>query len=99
METSQNTTDFRRQEAIEKVERLKGFYTHFTIYLIFVPIFISINYFGGSNFPWAIFPIVGWGIGVAGHATETFGWNPFFGKDWERRKIEEFMENDNPLTL
>tara|TARA_R110002072_G_scaffold16233_1_gene63748 strand:- start:50792 stop:51091 length:300 start_codon:yes stop_codon:yes gene_type:complete len=99
METSQNTTDFRRQEAIEKVERLKGFYTHFTIYLIFVPIFISINYFGGSNFPWAIFPIVGWGIGVAGHATETFGWNPFFGKDWERRKIEEFMEDDNPLTL
>ncbi|HBR54787.1 MAG TPA: 2TM domain-containing protein [Flavobacteriaceae bacterium] len=99
METSQNTTDFRRKEAIEKVERLKGFYTHFTIYLIFVPIFISINYFGGSNFPWAIFPIVGWGIGVAGHATETFGWNPFFGKDWERRKIEEFMEDDNPLTL
>lgn len=98
MEPFKRTHDMKRQEAKEKVEKLKGFYSHFTIYLIFIPIFICLNYFGGSNFPWAIFPIVGWGFGVAGHASETFGWNPFFGKGWEERKIKEFMDNDSSFS-
>ncbi|QIE58138.1 2TM domain-containing protein [Rasiella rasia] len=99
METLNNNREFRLQQAKEKVEKLKGFYTHFTIYLIFVPIFISINYFGGSNFPWAVFPIIGWGFGVFGHASETFGWNPFFGKNWEERKMKEFMDSDTSINL
>jgi hypothetical protein len=32
-----------------------------------------------------------------GHATETFGWNPFFGRQWEERKIKEIMEKDRQL--
>lgn len=99
METLQNTNEFRRNQAKEKVEKLKGFYTHFTIYLIFIPVFIGLNIFGGSNFPWAIFPILGWGFGIVGHASETFGWNPFFGRNWEERKIKEFMNDDNSIHL
>ena len=99
METLQNNRSFRRQQAEEKVEKLKGFYTHFSIYLIFIPIFIGLNIYGGSNFPWAIFPILGWGFGVLGHAADTFSWNPFFGKDWEERKIKEFMNDENSINL
>lgn len=80
--------------AKEKVEKLKGFYIHLTIYLIFVPVFIWLNYKSNSGFPWAIFPIGGWGFGVMGHAAETFNYNPFFGKDWEERKIREMMDKE-----
>jgi hypothetical protein len=84
----------RFESAKEHVEKLKGFYIHFTIYLIFVPVFIYLNYNSNAGFPWAIFPIGGWGFGVLGHASETFSWNPFFGKNWEERKIRELMDDD-----
>jgi hypothetical protein len=84
----------RLERAKKKVEELKGFYIHFSIYLIMVPVFIYLNA-KSTSFPWAIFPIGGWGFGVLGHASEVFGWNPFFGKDWEERKIRKFMEEDS----
>lgn len=84
----------RLARAKKHVEELKGFYVHFTIYLIMVPVFIFLN-FQSTEFPWAIFPIVGWGFGVAGHAMEVFNYNPFLGKDWEERKIRELMRKDD----
>lgn len=91
MNTSQHNK-YTRAKA--QVEELKGFYSHFIIYCVFVPIFILINY-NTTSFPWAIFPIAGWGIGILGHAANVYRWNPFFGKDWEQRKIEELVKNDN----
>jgi hypothetical protein len=38
---------------------------------------------------------VGWGFGVAVHGMEVFGYNPLLGKDWEKRKIEKYMEDEN----
>jgi len=81
--------------AKEHVEKLKGFYIHFTIYLLFVPVFLYLNYISNAGFPWAIFPIGGWGFGVMGHAAETFNYNPFFGKNWEERKIKEIMDDED----
>lgn len=85
--------DKRYERAKAKVEALKGFYIHFTIYCIFVPVFIFLNV-RSTSFPWALFPIFGWGWGVIGHATETFGWNPLFNKKWESKKIDELMNDD-----
>ncbi len=84
----------RLERAKKKVEELKGFYIHFSIYLIMVPVFIYLN-LRSTSFPWAIFPIGGWGFGVLGHASEVYDWNPFFGKDWEERKIRKFMDEDS----
>jgi hypothetical protein len=84
----------RYERAKERVEKIKGFYIHFAIYLIMVPVFIYLNT-RSTGFPWAIFPIVGWGFGVAGHAMEAFEYNPFLGKNWEERKIKELMEKDD----
>ncbi|HIB48443.1 MAG TPA: histidine kinase [Flavobacteriaceae bacterium] len=88
-------SDKRLERAKEYVEKLKGFYVHGTIYLIFVPVFIYLNVRSGTSFPWAIFPIVGWGLGVMGHASEVFEWNPFFNKKWEERKIRELMDKED----
>jgi len=81
--------------AKERVQKLKGFYGNLGMYLVFVPVFIWLNYKSGTNFPWALFPIAGWGMGVLAHAADTFNYNPFFGKDWEKRKIKELMEEDD----
>lgn len=96
METNYNRNDYRFEKAKEKVEKIKGFYYHLTIYLVFVPFFIWLNYLG-TDFPWAIFPIFGWGLGVLGHAAETFSWNFLFGKGWEERKIKEYMDREENL--
>ncbi|MCB0465295.1 MAG: 2TM domain-containing protein [Aequorivita sp.] len=85
----------RYKLAKKRVEKLKGFYIHFAIYLMMVPVFIYLNYISNTGFPWALFPVVGWGIGVMGHAVEAFNYNPLFGKNWEERKIRELMEKDD----
>lgn len=92
MRTLDQNKKYERAQA--RVVELKEFYNHLGIYLIFVCIFLFINYNSGGFF-WAIFPIAGWGIGVLGHASGTFRWNPFFSKDWEQRKIDEYMRNDD----
>lgn len=94
METQNTTHKLQLEQAKNHVEKLKGFYIHFYIYLFFVCVFILLNYISSTSFPWALFPILGWGLGVAGHASETFNWNPFFGKNWEQRKIQEYLDND-----
>lgn len=86
--------ELKYERAKEHVEKLKGFYAHFIIYLLMMPVFIYLNY-RSTGFPWAIFPIIGWGFGVAGHAMETFNYNPLLGKNWEERKLKQFMEDDN----
>lgn len=84
---NENTTFVR---AKERVEKLKEFYGNFISYCITIPILIVINLLT-SNFQWFWFPMLGWGMGVAFHALETFG----IGKDWEERKIQELMNKEN----
>jgi len=35
-----------------------------------------------------------WGIGLAIHAYKTFGSDILFGKDWEKKKVKELMDED-----
>lgn len=85
----------RYKRAKKRVEDIKVFYVHLAIYLVGVGVFIYLNYLSQTNFPWALFPIGGWGLGVASHWAEVFNFNPFFGKKWEERKIRKFMEKDS----
>lgn len=80
--------------AKKRVEKLKGFYIHLAIFIIFIPVLIYLNFISQAGFPWALFPIFGWGFGILGHASETFDYHPFFGKNWEERKIRELMNKE-----
>jgi hypothetical protein len=95
METqSQYISEKNYARAKEKVEKIKSFYVHLTIYVLMVPFFLYLN-FNSGGFPWALFPILGWGLGVLGHASEAFQYNPILGKNWEKNKIKEFMNEDD----
>jgi len=93
MNTEQYLSDKKYAMAKEHVEELKGFYINLGLYCLIIPGLILLNMYT-TRFPWAIFPALGWGLGVLFHGSEVFGWNPFLGKDWEERKIRELMRKD-----
>lgn len=92
----ENLEQNKLKRAKKRIEEIKGFYIHLTVYVV-VNIFILINiYLNTDNFwRWPHFlPLFGWGIGVSFHAAKTFGYNPFFGKKWEERQIQKFIDED-----
>ncbi|MEX0289815.1 MAG: 2TM domain-containing protein [Flavobacteriaceae bacterium] len=95
METQKSfIADKRYQKAKERVEAIKGFYGNLTAYCIVIPFLVFLNY-RTTDFPWVIFPILGWGFGLLMHGMEAYGYNPLWGKRWEERKIRELMEKDD----
>nr|WP_299389207.1 2TM domain-containing protein [Allomuricauda sp.] len=88
METN-NTIRYER--AKERVQQLKGFYSSLLSYCIVIPILVYINY-RTTTFPWAIFPALGWGIGLLSQWMNATGNHPILGRNWEERKIKEFMD-------
>ena len=53
--------------ARKRVEEKKGFFIHFAIYILVNAILIVIWASTGAGFPWFVFPLGGWGIGVLFH--------------------------------
>lgn len=80
--------------AKEQVKKEREFHGNLISYIVIIPALAIFNYLT-SNFPWVLFPIFGWGLGVTIHAMSVYGWNPFFGKNWEERKIKDLMKKDN----
>lgn len=81
--------------ARERVDELKKFYGNLTSYFLVIGGLALINYYSnGFEYMWFLWAAFGWGIGIIFHAIKTFDLNPFFGKQWEKRKIKEFMEED-----
>ncbi len=94
METQETyISDKRYQRAKERVEAIKGFYGNLVSYCVVIPILIFINY-RTTDFPWSLFPAFGWGFGLVAHGMEAHGYNPLFGKNWEERKMKEYMDDD-----
>lgn len=94
MQTQENYLEDKRYlKAKEKVEKMKGFYANVISYIIVIPFLAFLNY-RTTSFPWIIFPALGWGFGLIMHGMETYGYNPLLGKDWEERKIREFMDKE-----
>ncbi|MEO9511495.1 MAG: 2TM domain-containing protein [Flavobacteriaceae bacterium] len=84
------------KRAKKQVAELKGFYIHLAVYVA-VNTFILINiYLRSDNFwEWGHFVTVfGWGIGLVFHASKVFDFNPIFGKKWEEKQIQKYIEED-----
>ncbi|PFL21165.1 2TM domain-containing protein [Bacillus cereus] len=79
--------------AKKRVENLKAFYIHLTVYILVNLMLFFINISSDSSKLWFLYPLGGWGIGIVIHGLTTF---PFgiFGKEWEEPKIKEYMEKD-----
>ena len=83
--------------AKKKVDKLVGFYWHLAVYVVinlFLILLIGLNsgqgFWSFGTYATAFF----WGIGLFFHFLGVFGPNFMFGKDWEDRKIKEYMDKD-----
>jgi hypothetical protein len=81
-------------QARKHVEKLKEFYYNLLSYCLVIPFLAFINWKTSWQFQWFWFPMFGWGIGLAFHAMSVYFEGGRFGRNWEQRKIREFMEQE-----
>lgn len=79
---------YRRAKA--RVEERLGFYRHATIYVLVNLFLLGLNWFRSPEHWWAIWPVLGWGIGLALHGINVFsyGWGSARKEEMIRREME-----------
>ena len=70
-----------------RILELREFYTHLVVYLTINGVLALANWLTGPP-RWVLWPIFGWGIGLAAHAAAVFVVPHFVGADWEARTRE-----------
>ncbi|MBK9254278.1 MAG: histidine kinase [Saprospiraceae bacterium] len=81
-------------KAKKQVKDIKDFYGNLISYCFVIPLLAWINYQTSWEFKWFIFPMIGWGLGVAIQAFSVFG----YGRTWEERKINELMGKQHNIN-
>ena len=77
------------EQAKKRVEEKKGFFIHLTVYIIVNIMLVLIWAFAtGGGFPWFIFALGGWGIGILLHFLGVF----VFGQKSDKAAVEKEAE-------
>ncbi len=71
--------------ARKRVKKRRKFYSHLITWVVMSTFFILLN-LATSDYFWAIFPILGWGIAVAFHGIRIFT------NEWEDSEIDREYE-------
>ncbi len=87
-------SDSNEQAARQHVSRLKSFYQQVSTYLIINVVLIIINLLVDPHELWFYWVLIFWGIGIALQAVRLFGPGKKFDKDWEDKKVKEYLEKD-----
>ena len=85
----------RRRRARKIAEARYGFRWHLPIYLIVNSGLVAIWYYSGAGFPWPLFPIIFWGIGVFAHYMEAYRTR---GKEWIDREADKILREEERQT-
>ena len=79
------------QIARKRVEEKKGFFSHLAVYIIVNIMLVLIWAFAsGGGYPWFIWPLGGWGIGILFHFLGVFVFSGRTG--WEKKEVEKEVE-------
>jgi hypothetical protein len=93
---TQHTPTGRDPQLWEIAQRRASFKSHFLIYLVMVGFFWLIWWFtgahtGGMGLPWAVWPTLGWGLGVFFHYLGAY----VFKENQVDREYEKLMREKN----
>jgi len=94
MMENQYSEEERYFKARKRVEEIKGFYGNLLAYIVVNLFLMVLNLTTSPNHLWFYWPLLWWGFGVVFHGLRVFNYMPFFSKDWEERKVKEFMEKE-----
>jgi hypothetical protein len=89
MNASQGTEQRLREQAITRLRKRRDFRIHVRVYVAVNTMLVVIWVLTGGFF-WPIFPILGWGIGVAANAWDAYGRKPI-GEDEIQREMEQMQ--------
>lgn len=91
MENFNNNQQYER--AKERVKEIKEFYSHLISFICVNGFLVFINLKYSEDHLWFYWPMLGWGIGLLFHGLKAFDF-PLMSKDWEEKKIREFMDQE-----
>lgn len=101
---SEKSEKSRLKRAKHRVAALKGFYAHFTIYLVINTTLVVLKLVGNSYYGetfmgpfwhFSTFAVwIFWGIGLFFHGMKVFCSSSIFTKKWEGRQIQKYIERD-----
>lgn len=79
------------EQAKKKVRARKEFYQHLMAYCIVNGFFILLNVLTTPFKWWFLYPMLGWGMGLAFHYVEVFGIPGFniLTKEWEQEELHK----------
>lgn len=96
MKTSNNIETSKYLRAVERVDEIKGFYSSLIAYCVVIPFLVFIYFkYSPHSIQWFWFPALGWGLGLVLQGFKAFSYNPFLGRNWEDRKIQEYMNEED----
>ncbi len=70
-----------RQQAVKNLKRKRDFRNQIVMYVLVNALLVVIWAVTDAGFFWPIFPIVGWGIGLAAQAYGIYGEKPISDSD------------------
>lgn len=79
-----NDQDLRRQ-AERRADVKLGFKVHLMAYLVVNAGLVAMNLVSSPGYFWAIWPIIGWGLGLAAHGIALY----HFGGDVRERAVQD----------
>jgi 2TM domain len=79
-------------KAAKQVETLTGFCIHLVVFVLVNGALFVVNWLTTSDVWWALWPFLGWGVGVVAHGLAVFGSTPNFITRWQLRKIKELKD-------
>jgi len=81
-----NSDEELREKARKIAKKKSDFFTHLAIYIA-VNVFLIAQWLitgGLGSFPWFVFVLFGWGIGIVFHAFETYRGEEYIEKQTEK---------------
>lgn len=79
-----------RQHAIHRIRARQHFAMHLLFFLVMGVFFVTMWARSGATFFWPVWPLLGWGIGIASHALHVFGWARPISEDRIQREIHRY---------
>jgi hypothetical protein len=80
------------EETRKRVKKQKEFYGHLTSFVLVNLMLIAVNLMTSPEHLWFIYPLFGWGIGLASHASKVYGFG--ISSEWEEGRVRELMMQD-----
>ena len=78
-------------EAKKRVKDLRDFYVHLFIYIVINGLLAYLNFRNGfDTYPWMLWSLAGWGIGLLFNAAHAFRINPDLVKNGKNEKFSSF---------